>query len=362
MSEKTQLLHIPLDQIHEPDESLRKVDVETEEFQGLVDSVKLTGVMNPINVRQFEDPENPGKVIFGLVDGLQRFTAAKFAGLKDIPAQVLSIEAGELMEAQIIANAHKIETRPVEYSKALVKVLENNPLMTRSDLAGKLAKTSGWISERLGLLKLTEEIGALVDNDEIGLSNAYQLAKLPQEEQASFVDRAIAMPPAQFAATVNARAKDIRDAKRQGRQAGAAVFEPVAILKSRKDLLTELEGGANAANIIKLAGIDILEDAFYLGLQWALTLDPTGVNTQTALEEERKDELERRREANKLKKRESKAKDAADKAARLQTEYQEDQTDLAEGKPMRHIVAEEAKAKERAERKAAKDTKETVEA
>jgi ParB family chromosome partitioning protein len=100
---------------------------------------------------------------------------------------------------------HKIETKPVEYSKAILKIIEGNPLLSREELATSLAKTSSWLSERLGLLKLTEEIGKLVDSGEIKLSNAYALAKLPPEEQSDFVDRALTMPPQQFTPTVNAR-------------------------------------------------------------------------------------------------------------------------------------------------------------
>ena len=231
---KTEMKHVPLGLIREPDEALRKVDPDKEEYVGLVESIRVRGVMNPITVRELKD-EDTGDIVYGLVDGLHRFSASKDVGLDTIPSHVISCEDGELIEARIMANVHKIETKPVEYSRALLKILQNNPLMSKNDLASRLAKTGAWISERLGLLKLTDGIGSLVDEGKIGLSNAYALAKLPQEEQDEFVDRAMTMTPQQFTPTVNARVKELRDARRKGRDAAPEEFQPVPLLRSRKE-------------------------------------------------------------------------------------------------------------------------------
>ncbi len=329
----TELKHIDLVNIREPDKSLRSVDRDTEKFQGLVDSIRINGVMNPINVREIQDPET-GDILYGLVDGLQRFVASKDAGKTTIPAQVLSISDAELLEAQIIANVHKIETKPVEYSKALLEVLSNNPLLTRSELAETLSKTPSWISERLGLLKLADDIGALVDAGDIGLSNAYSLAKLPKDEQAIFGERAMTMTPQEFAPTVHSRVKELRDAKREGRAAGEAVFEAVPLLKSRKDIVDAREGGDVAKTLVKQTKTKDPVEAFNLGLAWTLTLDPTGIEVQKAKDIERKANLEATKEKNKLERRQKRSKEAAEKAAKLQRETKEDEQLAAAGKPL----------------------------
>ena len=119
---KTRLEHVNIEDIHEPDEGLRKVDRTTEEYLGLVASIRKRGLMNPISIREIEDPET-NKMIYGLVDGLQRLTACKDAGLEEMPCHIISVADGELLEAQIMGNVHKIETKPVEYSKALLSIL-----------------------------------------------------------------------------------------------------------------------------------------------------------------------------------------------------------------------------------------------
>lgn len=334
----TELKHVSLDKIHEPDESLRKVDRTREEYVGLVESIRIQGVMNPITVREIQDPDT-GDLIYGLVDGLQRFSASKDAGKATIPCHVISCEDGQLIEAQIMANVHKIETKPVEYSRALLKILQNNPLMSRTELASRLAKTGAWISERLGLLKLTDEIGKLVDENKIGLSNAYALAKLPQEEQADFVDRAMTMSPQQFTPTVNARVKEIRDAKRKGKDAAPEEFQPIAILRSRKELLVEAETPQVGPLLCGEVKPPSIEEAFRLGILWALNLDPRSVEIQKARDEERRAEKAKQKELSQLERKRKRAAEAAEKAAKLKAEAEEAEKEESEKK---EAAAEEA--------------------
>lgn len=319
---KTELKHVSLSLIQESDEALRKVDATQEAYVGLVESVRLKGVMNPITVRELRD-EDTGDIVYGLVDGLQRFSASKDAGLDSIPAHVISCADGELIEAQIMANVHKIETKPVEYSRALLKMLQENPLMTKVELARRLAKTGAWIGERLGLLKLTDEIGSLVDEDKIGLSNAYALAKLPQEEQTGFVDRAMTMTPQQFTPTVNARVKELRDAKRKGKDAEPEQFQPVPLLRSRKELVEEMENPSFGSVVCAESKPTSHEAAFALGVRWSLQMDPRSIVVQRARDDERRATKARAQEESQLERKRKRAKEAAEKAAKLKKEAED---------------------------------------
>jgi ParB family chromosome partitioning protein len=317
----TTLKHIPLESIQESKETLRKVDQKCEAYLGLVESVRLKGVMSPIGVRELVDPET-GETIYGLIEGLHRFSAAKDIGLETIPAQVMACEDGDLLEAQIMANVHKVETRPVEYSKALMNMLKNNPMMSRADLAAKLAKTGGWISERLGLLKLTERAGTLVDDNKIGLSNAYALAKLPPEEQDDFIDRAMTMQPQQFAPAVNTRVKAIRDANRKGRSADPEVFVPIPMLRTRKELVTEMDNPSMGSTLCDQCKPTSAPDAFHLGVLWALQLDPRSIEVQKARDEERREEKARKKANSTFERKQKEAKEAKEKAEKLEKDLE----------------------------------------
>jgi ParB/RepB/Spo0J family partition protein len=223
--EKSTLDKIPVALIRENAEALRvAVDKQNPDYLELVDSVRKRGIMNPILVREIKDPNGGGK-LYGLIDGLHRFNAAMDAGLEVIPAQIGSLEEGDLLEAQILANVHRIETKAAQYSKALVKILGSNPTLTISELAGRLSRSPKWLTERLGLVKLDTEIQKLVDSNELGLTNAYALAKLPVEKQKELLQQAIAKSPAEFVAQADNVRREVNKAKREGRPA-VAVFEP----------------------------------------------------------------------------------------------------------------------------------------
>src|SRR5262245_37817198 len=118
---------IPLDKIRENAVALRQVDRESEAYICLVDSVRNRGILNPILVREITNPES-GETLYGLVDGLHRWNAAIDAGLKEIPVQIIDMNQAEVEEAQIIGNVHKIETRPIEYTRQLERLMARQPL------------------------------------------------------------------------------------------------------------------------------------------------------------------------------------------------------------------------------------------
>lgn len=310
------LQDIPISEIKENPAALRAVNRQSESYLGLVDSIKQTGVLNAISVRQKTDAET-GESYYELVDGLHRFSASKDAGLEVIPATVLSLDDAQVLEAQVMANVHKVETRPAEYSRQLRRILTMNPLMTEAELAQKLSKSPSWISDRLGLNKIVDEnIADLINKSKINLSNAYALAKLPPEEQADFVDRAMTLSPDEFVPAVHARVKEIRDAKRSGADAGAAEFVPVAHLQKLKDIKDELDSGA----ICKALGAKDVK-SFNLAIAWVLHLDPKSVEAQKAKDEERKaarEEAKKKKAAEKAEKKaqdlKEKGKEAADEA------------------------------------------------
>jgi len=286
------LQNISLNDIRESKVALREVDREAEKYVSLVASVRERGIITPITVRPLKDPET-GEDYFALTDGLHRYTAAKDAGLSQIPAHVMTLSEADALEVQIIANFQKIETRAVDYSKQLVRMFSSNPLLTISEVSKKLSVTNQWLENRLSLTNLTAEIGELVNEGKIKLSNAYNLAKLPVEEQVNFVDNAMTMGPQEFPGVVSQRVKELRDAKRQGREAaGPQEFVPVARLQKLIDLKSEIEKPTIGPHLVKVEKPRSLEDAFKLGLRWAVHMDSESVAAAKAKDEARRQELD----------------------------------------------------------------------
>jgi len=320
-----ELTTLPISAIRENPVALRSVNAESEQFLGLVDSIKQKGFLGAITVRKKVDPET-NKAYYELVDGLHRFAASKEAGLDRINVDVVNLDDDQTLEAQIMANIHKVETRPIEYAKQLRRIMARNPMMIASELATKLGKSSAWLSQRLGLNKIENvDIQNLIDSGKIALANAYVLAKLPAEEQAEFMDRAMTVDPKEFVPLVNKRAKEIREAARKGRDAADAVFAPVAYLQKLAAIKTEQVDGKVAKALC--SGLKTAEEGFKRGVEWILHLDPQSVKAQEAKsqaqKQERKDAANRRATEKANKKAEiaaEKAKEAADAAAKVKEE------------------------------------------
>ena len=259
---------------------------------GLVDSIKQQGLLTAISVRERQDPDT-GEKYYELIDGLHRFSACKDAVLETIDVIVKDFDDDQVLEAQIMANLHKIETRPVEYSKQLRRIMARNPLMTESELAHKLGKSGQWVRERLGLNKITNEnIASLIDEGKIGLASAYALAKLPEDEMADYIDRAMTLPVEEFVPLVNKRVKEIKEERRKGRDASPQEFQPVAHMQKMRAVKDELENAAVAKRLIATTETTNPVDAFILGLKWVLHLDPESIIVQKERDEKRKAERE----------------------------------------------------------------------
>jgi len=282
------VLSVPITEIRENPVALRNVNRTSETYLGLVDSVKSMGILNAISLRQRKDKDG-GKDFYELVDGLHRFSAAKDAGVKEIPATIVDLNEDQILEAQIVANIHKVETRPIEYSKQLQRILARNPMMTETVLATKLGKTGKWISDRLGLNKIANtEITGLIDTGKITLSNAYALAKLPEEERAAMVDRAMTQKPDVFIPAVAQRVKQIKEASRQGKNVAPLEFKAIAhiqksgAIKDEVGITEGVPGGKIAKVLVTDAGIKDPVAAFNMALSWVLHLDPQSVKSQKA--------------------------------------------------------------------------------
>lgn len=287
--------------------ALRTVDKQGEGYIGLLDSIRTKGLLSAPTVRAQPDGT------YELVDGLHRYTALCDLGIKDVTVIVTDLDDDGVLEAQIITNIHRIETKPVEYSQQLRRILARHPLMTESELGVKIGKSGQWVSERLGLNKIADKnVAALIDEGKIVLTNAYALAKLPANEQEDFLTRAMTLTPGEFVPAVNARIKEIREANTKGKDAPAAAFEPVQHLRKLTDLKAVLEDASIAGRVIAAAKPASVDEAFLLGIKWALHVDPISAEEQVIKDQARRADAEAAK-ARKAAERQA-AKEAAAKA------------------------------------------------
>lgn len=320
--QKPRLAYIPLTDIRANEVALREVAREGEGYKEILGSVKEKGVMNPISVREKKDPKT-GSDFYEIIDGLHRYTASLEANLPTIPAQILSLDDAQVLENQIIGNVQRVETKPVEFTRGILRILSMNPTLTEAELATKLAKSPKWLQDRLSLNKLEPKVAELVNEGRIPLSNAYPLAKLPKEEQGAWVSRAMTEGTQVFAPAVLARDKEIKAANRQGKDAGEETFKPQPFLRKLTELKEEWENNQAGPGVVASAKPTSLEEAFELGVAWCINMDPESQKIAVQKNEERKKLDEQAKIKRDAEKKAARAKEAAERQAKLTSDAAE---------------------------------------
>lgn len=311
---------VKIDQIRENPVALRECNPQDEQYKQLVESIREKGFIGTITTREKKDPET-GDVFYEIVDGLQRYTAAKEAGISELVTLVLNMTDYQVYEAQVMLNLHRVDTKPTAYTDALKRMFMANTLLTEAEVARSLGVDITWVKNRLGLSNVkSEKIQKLIDDGEIRLSNAFALAKLPEEAQEEMLEAAIVDDSAAFAKKVAERAKAIREARRQGRLEEEVKFEPREFLQKMGDIKAERDSGEIAADLISASGVSTLTEAFKLALNWVLHVDVRSIEAQKAKFDAELAKRQAKREETARKKQERAAERAAAKADKLAAE------------------------------------------
>jgi ParB family chromosome partitioning protein len=170
---------IPVDRI-DRDPSQPREEFDPEALQRLADSFTEYGQFQPIRCRFI--PET-GR--FMVLFGERRWRAAQLAGMTTIRAEVLEADPtpDERLAMQLEENLQREGLSALEFAKALQTYKSLTGISDRQ-LAGKLHLSQPTISRALALLELPHEIQAKVEAGELAPATAYEVSRLPADEQA----------------------------------------------------------------------------------------------------------------------------------------------------------------------------------
>lgn len=152
-----------------PYQTRRRIDPEA--LKELAESIKATGVIQPIMVR----PASNGR--FQLVAGERRWLASKLADKATIPAVVREISNEQAMEITIIENLQREDLNPIEQARAFERLSKEFGL-TQEEMASRTGKDRASISNFVRLLKLPESVQELLQTGELSFGHAKVLCGL----------------------------------------------------------------------------------------------------------------------------------------------------------------------------------------
>ncbi|WP_377271252.1 ParB/RepB/Spo0J family partition protein [Peterkaempfera sp. SMS 1(5)a] len=162
---------------------------ELRDLDGLAETLRERGVLQPLGVvsREAFLADHPqhraavGDAPYVVLHGHRRLAAARLAGLTEVPVHVRA-DAGRSDEDALIENVQRDDLTELEQAHAIQRLVDACGYSQR-ELAGRLGKSQGFISQRLALLRLRPELQRALAEGLLPVEDARRIARLPQERQ-----------------------------------------------------------------------------------------------------------------------------------------------------------------------------------
>lgn len=157
----------------------RSFDEET--LEGLTDSVRELGVLQPILVRSTDEG-------YELIAGERRWRAAKRAGLPTIPAVVRSADDEGSLEQALVENLHRQDLNALEEAGAYQQLIEDFGL-TQEQIAKRVGKSRSAVANHLRLFQLPPSVQKLVGDGLLSAGHAKALLAHPDRSYQELLAR-----------------------------------------------------------------------------------------------------------------------------------------------------------------------------
>jgi ParB family chromosome partitioning protein len=159
----------------DPNPYQTRTNVDEGALQELAESIKATGVLQPITVRAV-----PGGR-YQLIAGERRWMASRRAGKATVPAIVRQVSNEQAMEMTIIENLQREDLNPMEQARAFERLGREFGL-TQEQISQRTGKERSSVANFLRLTRLPAEVQALVESNQISFGHAKALMSLDTPE------------------------------------------------------------------------------------------------------------------------------------------------------------------------------------
>lgn len=158
---------------------------DTYELQSLADSIAANGIIQPLTVRKTDG----GK--YSLIAGERRLRAAKMAGLRRVPCVLHRTSDLVASLYAITENMQRADLNCFEEALAIQSLI-NDFRLTQSEVAVQLGMANSTVSNKLRLLKLSDEIQKRIVSSNLTERHARALLRLSPEQRDDALDKIIA--------------------------------------------------------------------------------------------------------------------------------------------------------------------------
>jgi len=152
-----------------------------EKIQELAQSIKETGLIQPIIVRK-------SPVLgYEILAGERRYRASIAAGLSEVPVIVKQLSDQDMMLHSIIENLQRENLNPIEEAKAYQSLIDKG--FTHTEIAEKMGKSRPYITNLVRLLGLPKHILTEVESGRLSQAHARLLIQLSSDKQDKLLNR-----------------------------------------------------------------------------------------------------------------------------------------------------------------------------
>lgn len=170
-----QIILIPQEEIYpNPNQPRRRFDFD--ELEGLAQSIRQNGIIQPIAVRV----NNRGE--YELISGERRLRASRLVGITQVPCIIMEANDEKSALFALIENVQRCDLDFFEEAVAIEKLLTDYG-MTRDEICKKLGKAPPTISNKLRLLRLPEDIRMRITQENLTERHARAMLKLTSVSQ-----------------------------------------------------------------------------------------------------------------------------------------------------------------------------------
>jgi ParB family chromosome partitioning protein len=155
---------LPMEKVRPNKEQPRK-QFNDEALNELSESIRLHGVIQPINVRRLSSG------YYEIISGERRWRAAREAGLEEIPAVVLEADDRKAMELALIENLQREDLNPMEEARGFRSLMQEFGL-TQEEVSRQVGKSRPAVANALRLLGLDQELAQYVEAEIISAGHA----------------------------------------------------------------------------------------------------------------------------------------------------------------------------------------------
>jgi len=156
-----------------PDKTQPRKNFDDASLKELADSIKQFGIIQPLIVQKKSD-------YYQIIAGERRFRAAMKAGLKKIPVIIKEYNPQETLEISLIENIQRENLDPIEEAEAYQRLIKEYHLK-QDEVAQRVGKSRPAVANSLRLLKLGDELKAMVAAEELSTGHAKVLLGVENE-------------------------------------------------------------------------------------------------------------------------------------------------------------------------------------